>query len=367
MSKDLAKQLSEIANRRLVNQLLHQSQFKTPVEAVAWSGAVQSQEYHGAKWSLAQRLPGISEAEIDRDFDSGAILRTHVMRPTWHFVAPADIRWMLELTGPRVHSISGTMYRSRNLDAAVFKRTQAILTTALRGGQMLTRNELAVILKKSGIEADGVRLAYIIMQAEITGLICSGRRKGKQFTYALLEERVPTVKALSREEALAELTRRYFTSHGPALATDFARWSGLTLTDTKAGLEMNSAHLVSEVINDKTYWASPTATLPTKASQALFLLPTYDEYLVGYKDFTTAIDEARAKLFDDPNSVYYAMIISKGRIIGTWRRTFSKGKVVIETRPFEPFTATEQKGLAAAAKKYGEFLKMEAVALIEIE
>jgi hypothetical protein len=357
--------MAEIANRRLVNQQLHQAQFTTPVEVVAWSGAVQSQEYAGAKWSLAQRLPGITEAELDGAFDSGAILRTHVMRPTWHFVAPADIRWLLALTGPRIHAISDGMYRSRGLDAAVFKRTQAILTKALQGGQTLTRNELAAILKKAGIEPDGVGMAYILMQAEITGLVCSGPRRGKQFTYALLEERVPTVKALSRHEALAELTRRYFTSHGPALPSDFARWSGLTLADTKAGLEMNTQHLASEVINGKTYWASPNTPMPAKPSTTLFLLPTYDEYLVGYKDFSAAIDEARAKLLDGPTSAYYAMIVSKGRIIGTWRRTFGKGQVIIQTRPFEPLTATEHKGLALAAKKYGEFLNLQAVIVPE--
>ena len=203
-----------------------------------WLGAVQAQDYHGAKWALALRTRGVDSAALDRAFDAGAFLRTHVMRPTWHFVAPEDLRWLLALTGPRVHAVNAHPYRAFELDAPLFRRAHALLTRALRGGRSLTRLELATALEAGGIAARGQRLAYIVMHAEIDALVCSGPMRGKQHTYMLLEERVPPAPALARDEALATLARRYFTSHGPATAHDFAWWSGLTVADAREGVAL---------------------------------------------------------------------------------------------------------------------------------
>ncbi len=208
--------MSDIAQRRLRAQRLTGEPFASPVEAVRWLGAVQSQDYGGAKWALGQRTRNATEAELDRLFDEGAILRTHVLRPTWHFVTPADIRWLLELTGPRVKTKLAGRLRELEIDDGDVKRATAAFTAALTGGQHLTRPELADVLGKAGIAVGGQRLPHLIMRAELDGLVISGPRRGSQFTYALLEERVPKAPPLERDEALGELARRYFQSHGPA-------------------------------------------------------------------------------------------------------------------------------------------------------
>lgn len=234
----------EIAHRRLFNQQLTQPTFNNPADLVQWLGAVQAQDYAAAKWAVGQRLTGATDALIEQAVAAGAIIRTHILRPTWHFVAPADIRWLLALTAPRVNSLNAHYYRKLELDEAIFRQTNTVLEKALQGGKQLTRPELVAVLRQAGIEAeDLLRFGLIIMRAELDGVICSGARQGNQMTYALLEERVPPAPTLGREEALAEFARRYFTGHGPATLPDFVWWSGLTTTDARAGLKMAGAQL----------------------------------------------------------------------------------------------------------------------------
>ncbi len=347
---------------RLINQQLDHTQIKTPNALVGWLGAVQSQEYAGAKWSLAMRLQGVSDAELDQAFAEGSILRTHIMRPTWHFVTPQDIRWMLELTAPHVQALSQYMYRQLELDDALLNRGSEAIAQALQGGRQLTRAELAKVLEKVGIVAQGMRLGYIAYYAELQGMICSGGRRGKQFTYALLEERAPQAIRLGRDEALAELTKRYFTSHGLATVNDFAWWSGLSKTSAKAGVALLGDQLASETIDGQSYWFSPSTTYNTAPALRAYLLSTYDEYIIGYTDRTTLIDappEERAGMISKLN--FDSMIILGGRIVGTWRRTFEKREVVIEIRPLAPFSAEQQMLVDAAAQRYGNFLGMPVV------
>jgi hypothetical protein len=350
----------DLLRQRLHNQQLTRSRFTDPTALVAWLGAVQSQDYFGAKWALGQRLPGATDASHDQAFNAGAILRTHVLRPPWHFVAPADIRWLLALTGPRVLAISAPYFRANGLDAAVFKRTHAVITKALQGGRFLMRSELAAALTRAGLERSGLGLTYAVIEAELTGLICSGPRRGKQFTYALLDERVPPAPALSRDEALAELVRRYFTSHGPALVQDFVWWSGLTGADTKRGLDMLKSELINETVNGKSYWYAPASPPPIPA--ATYLLPNYDEYTVAYKergDFYSA-DDVRQPLTRD-NVPFGNMIVTKGRITGTWRRTLTKNAVTVDARYFQPPTPAQHSAFTAAAKRLGKFLDLPVV------
>ncbi len=347
--------LFNIPQQRLLNHRLVDHPFKTPTQVVSWYGAVQSQEYALAKWGLHQRLKNGSEAAIEEAFTKGEILRTHAMRPTWHFVAPADIRWLQDLTGLRVQAFNASYYRKNELDKAVFSCTHSVLTKALEGGKFLTRAEIAAALKKAGITASGLRLGLILMRAELDKLICSGPRKGNQFTYALLDERVPPTKSLAREEALAELVKRFFTSHGPALIKDFVWWSGLTVADTKLGLELSRPHLESEEIEGQTYWHGTT---PPKAKKpdACYLLQPYDEYTVAYKDRASILPAAFVA--PDEKDLFFSMIIMEGSIVGSWRRTFDKGRVVIEHKPFAPFSKAQHKAFAEAANRFGEFLEM---------
>src|SRR5947207_2505805 len=231
----------DVCRHRLASQHLVKQTLETASEVVRLFGAVQAQDYSGAKWGIGQRTIGANDATIEKQFSDGAILRTHVLRPTWHFVVPADIRWMLALTAPRVKAAMAHYDRKLELDSPVLRRSQKVLTKALTGGKELTRTELAQALTKSGVRADGTqRLAHLVMHAELDGLICSGARRGKQFTYALLEERVAPAKKLSRDEALVELAHRYFTTRGPATPDDFAWWSGLTRTDAKRAVAAHS-------------------------------------------------------------------------------------------------------------------------------
>src|SRR5690242_18357747 len=244
----------DIAQQRLHNQLITRQTFEKPDDVVKWLCAVQAQDYAAAKWAVGLRLQDATDESIEQAFADGTILRTHVMRPTWHFVAPADIRWLLELTAPRIKATMAYYDRQLGLDDALYAHCNEIITRALEGGKHLTRAEQGKALAEAGIVVEGQRLSHIVSHAELDAVACSGPRRGKQFTYALLAERAPTAKTLPRDEALAELTRRYFTSHGPAKVRDFAWWSGLTMADARAGLEMVGADLGHEEIAGQTYW-----------------------------------------------------------------------------------------------------------------
>ncbi|GAB3981656.1 winged helix DNA-binding domain-containing protein [Spirosoma terrae] len=306
--------VADIARLRLINQQLTETTLSTPVELVTWLGAVQGQEYAQSKWGLGLRLPQLTDADIERDFASGALLRTHVLRPTWHLVAAADIRWLLQLTAPRVHAINAYMYRKCELDSAIFNRCNEIMIRQLEGGTFLTRNALNQAFQQQGIEASDTRLSCIMMQAELDGLICSGPREGNQFTYALLEERVKPVATLSKEEALAEMAQRYFISRGPATIHDFATWSGLTVTDCRKGAELAKTNLTKA----GDYYFKDVAPASTPTTERLYLLPMYDEFVMGYKDRSPSmLLSSESK----PLSVFENLLMADGQLIGTWKRS----------------------------------------------
>jgi hypothetical protein len=350
---------AEIARRRLQNEHLIGTPFKKPEDVVQWLCAVQAQDYPGAKWGVGQRVKGFVDADVEQAYTSGKILRTHVMRPTWHFVMPADIRWMLDLSAPRVKAMMATYDRQLELDSSVYKRTNVAIVKALQGGAHLTRAELGDALEAAGIAARGRRLGHIVHRAEIEALICSGELRGKQHTYALLDERAPGAKTLARDEALAELTRRFFTSHGPALPQDFAWWSGLTVADAKAGLEMANKHLLREVVDGKTYWFSPSSATARMKDPTIHLLPNYDEYLIAYRDHSASLGESlptgSAALYD---MLARHIVVLNGRVIGGWRSTTKKGEVSIELKLPVPLSGPQKEALHTAAERYGRFLGM---------
>ncbi len=351
----------DIAHRRLHNQHITRRTLETPQALVEWLGAIQAQDFAAAKWALGLRLQGMTDDDIEQAFTDGAILRTHVMRPTWHFVSPADIRWLLALTSPRVHAGNAYWYRKLELDDAIVKQSSDALTNALQGGKQLTRDELASALKLAGIATDGEqRVTYIVMRAELDGVICSGARRGKQFTYALLAERAPQARALARDEALAELTMRYFTSHGPATVQDFVWWSGLAAADAKVGLAMVTSHLLHETIDGQTYWFSPSTPPAQGYSQTAYLLPNYDEYTVGYTDRSAVFDALYTDKLDPRGGLLTNTMVLDGQVIGTWKRTFKKNTIVIEANPFVPLSNTETCAFAASANRYSAFLRMHA-------
>jgi hypothetical protein len=351
----------DVAHARLHNQRIASGGFSRPEDVVSWLGAVQAQDYPGAKWALALRMRRrIVDADVERAFAAGAILRTHVMRPTWHFVAPADIRWLLSLTAPRVRVALSSYDRRLELDAAVVKRSNKTIARALVGGAHLTRQELRAALQKAGIAADGVqRLAHLAVHAELDGVICSGPLRGKQFTYALLDERVPAQPALPRDEALAELTRRYFTSHGPAQLRDFVWWSGLRTSDARAGLEMAQSRLAEEVIDGKQYWFSSSMRTLAPPPRTAYLLPLYDEYLIAYRDKSASIDSAlwMPVVARDPFS---SAILLDGQVVGGWKRTLLREKVVIAVDLPGPIKKVDERLVVDATQRFGAFLGVDA-------
>lgn len=337
------------------NERLIGTPFSKPEDAVRWLGAVQAQDYPGAKWTIGQRVGACTDADVERAFDRGAILRTHVLRPTWHFVVPEDIRWMLGLTAPRVNARMAPYDRHLELDAGVYRRSNAAIARALTGGNHLTRKELGLVLERARIAARGQRLAHLMMRAELDAVVCSGPRRGKQFTYALLDERVPRSKTLSRERALAELAARYFMSHGPALVRDFAWWSGLKVADVKAGIESASPRLASEMVDGKTYWFSPVKAIARVKDPTVHLLPTYDEFLIAYQDQAISVDPALG-IRRRGNVLDTSLIVLNGRVIGGWRRRADGDAVVVTTNLLVRLDQRRRRALRLAVERYASFL-----------
>jgi hypothetical protein len=349
-----------IAWRRMHAQRLVGPRFSNPAEAVGWFGAVQSQEYAPAKWALGQRTEGVSDDDVEDDFADGTILRTHVLRPTWHFVHPADIRWMLELTAPRVLAQSRYYLRQLELDDATLRKSNKVIERALRGENYLQRNELKPILEKAGVVAEGPRLAYIIMYAELDGLICSGPRKGKQHTYALLAERAPNAREIGHEQALAELTLRYFTSHGPATLKDFAWWSSLKMADIRKGLELVGSRLKEEEVDGITYWSGHASPNPEVVSPTVGLLQPYDEYVVAYKNSRHVFDASgTARAIYDPNS-FDGPVMLDSQWVGRWKRTLKLHEVLVEASLYHPFDEAQTKALNTSVQEFGDFLGLRA-------
>lgn len=356
----------DILRQRLHNQHIARQTYDEPGDIVRHLGAMQAQDYPGAKWAVGMRLLDSTDLDIEKAFSDGAILRTHVMRPTWHFVAPDDIRWLLTLTAPRVNAANAHYYRRLELDEAIFSLGNTAIRNALEGGKQLTRAELVVVLERSGIAGDNLRLGYIMMRAELDAVMCSGPRHGNQFTYALLDERAPNAPNLEHDEALSELTRRYFTSHGPATIQDFAWWSGLTVAEVKTGLQMCGPHLTHETVEGLTYWYSqqPTTASPIRdISKRAYLLSSYDEYGIAYKERKGLIDPTYAELAilgRLPVVPFLPQIAVGGKILGSWKRTLTKTEVILEAYLFRTLAQAEMQALADEVGRYGRFMGLPA-------
>lgn len=359
--------LIEIAKYRLINQQLADTQMKSAVKSdsyrmVEWFGAIQGQEYSQTKWGLGLRLPHLSDNDIENELNEGKILRTHLLRPTWHFVSAKDIYWLLKLTAARVHVANTYMYRQLALDDKIFNRCNDILIKTLQGGNQLTRDAINEEFKKHKILAKGHRLSYIMMHAELEGIICSGARQGNQFTYALLDERVKYKKSLEKDEALAELTIRYFNSRSPATVKDFSTWSGLTMTDCKKGIEMIKPLLQKEVIENQEYLFTSNISLADKQADKIYLLPIYDEFIMGYKDRSAIM-----ALKNNASFRYDCMIVFDGQVIGTWKRTILKNGIDLEYDFFKSLNKHQSKTFDEAVNRLSEFTNLKVNRLLQNE
>lgn len=353
-----------LRNQRLAGPPADAAPLRTAADVVAWMGAVQAQEYPYARWSVGQRANGVpDDAAVDAALARGDIVRTHVMRDTWHFVTRSDARWLLRLTGPRIQARNGTMYRKIGLDAAQLAKTDALLADVLSGGVQLTRRALAGELAQRGVVADGFRLGYILMHAELEEAICSGARQGKHHTYALFDDRVPPAPPFDRDEALAEAVRRFFTSHGPATVKDFTWWSYLTVADARRGLDLVGDEFVPIEIDGRTYWsaAGDTGVTPRRGTHRAHLLQVYDEYVIAYRESRDILDvDQLAGQLPGGRVMFLHAVILDGQVIGHWRRQITKTAVVVETQILRPLGKAEAAAVEEAVARHAAFMGLPA-------
>jgi Winged helix DNA-binding domain len=355
-----------IAHARLRNSRLVGPPLGSPEEVVAWFGAVQSQDVPGALWGIAQRMrrdeggPAPTIASVGAAMDDGRIVRTHALRPTWHFLVPSELRWIQALTGGRVHQTNGTMYRRVGADEEVFRRADEVFRAALRGGRALTRDELAAAVAPTGIPlGDSLMITHLAMHAELDALIASGPRRGKQSTYQLVEERIPAAPLLRPTDALRELTIRYLRSHGPALVQDMAWWSGLTKTSIRQGIALAGSALEGRRVDGKDYWAAAGAFDPEPGlvpEPHVLLLPNYDEALGSYRDYSPMMDDALPRARNVADVLGAHIVVRDGFVVGGWRRTITAKQVTVTVRLLIPLSAAELDALATAAAGFGRFL-----------
>jgi len=347
--------LTDISILRLRNQQIASTNFKTVKELVGWMGAMQAQDYNQAKWAIGARLPNLTEEQIEAAFNQGEIIRTHLMRPTWHFVSSDDVYWLLELTAKQIKSTTKSRHRDLGITENDLKKSKEVFVKSLEGNRSLTREELGDQLNQAGINTFEQRLPHILMDAEIDRIICSGVTRGKKQTYALLAERVPEKKTFTKDEALALLGKKYFNSHGPATLADFVWWSGLPITDARKAIEMNKANLISETIGADTYWFSDSVNLPTSSPDSVYLLPAFDEYLISYKDRSASIKADHNTKAISNNGIFRPVIVVNGQISGLWKRIPKKDTVIIELDHFRPHNNSEKRLIEKAAETFRHF------------
>lgn len=347
--------LAHVARYRLQNQQIAHPTLTTIGGIAAWMGATQAQDYTHAKWAFGLRIPGITDADVEAAIDRAEIIRTHLLRPTWHFVAAEDVRWMLALSAPQISTLVGSMNRSLDLNEHLFKKSNTIIAKALEGGRQLTREELMAEIERAGIDTSGLRSAHIMFQAELDAVVCNGSRRGKQLTYALLDERVPKSKTFDRADAIAELARRYFRSHAPATLHDFHWWSGLKMSDARAGLEAVQVELVPETIGKWTYWMPNDFREQKIECDALHLLPAFDEYLVSYKDRAASLDPSRKVQTITGNGIFKPVVVQNAWVHGIWQRTFQKNGVKVHCEFFEESGPVETVSLEEAVRRFSNF------------
>lgn len=346
----------DIATTRLQNQQISASKFTSVKEIVAYMGAIQAQDFGMAKWAVGLRVPGITDAMVEEAMGMGEIIRTHVLRPTWHFVSADDVRWMTELTAPRIRMLMAGNNKKLGLDDITFRKSNRLLEKAFSNQQFLSRAEIQQYLVDGGIILGENRLSHILENAELEQVICSGEVQNRKPGYAFFERQIkPTIKK-TKDEALAELARRYFTGHGPATLHDFAWWSGLSLTEVKLGWELIKADFITEKIGEKDYHFRGEKEAEAVADNVHFL-PAFDEFLVGYADRSATLHIKHTPKTVTKNGMFFPTVVVDGKVTGLWKKTLVKGVTGIGPSYFLKKDALGKRVVKKATEKYAEFLK----------
>jgi hypothetical protein len=353
-----------ISALRSFNQQITNSKFKTAKEITSWLGAIQAQDYNMAKWALGIRFNNSTEIVINKEIDSGSIIRTHLLRPTWHFVSSNDIYWIQELTAPQIKSSLNYRDKQLGLTDNIFKKCNRVFEKTLRDANHKTREELIQELINARIKVDNNRASHIFLRAEIDGIICSGKQKGGKTTYAILAEWVPIKNRTYRDEALKELALRYFTSRGPATIQDFSWWSGLSSSNSKLALELNKSNLISETIENKTFWFVDSSDMPEQINKEIYLLPAFDEFLISYRDRTASLLSIDNKKTISNNGIFYPTILMGGQIIGTWKRNVKGNHIILIINLFKTGNPDFGKIIRKSIFRYSKFYNKETEIII---
>jgi hypothetical protein len=348
-----------IANSRLINQQIAENKSDTVKEIVRWMGAIQAQDYPMAKWAIGLRLPNSSDRMIENALNNGEIIRIHLLRPTWHFVSADDVYWMLELSAPQIRASIKSRHKQLELTKSLITKSNDLIEKILSREINLTREELAVELARAKIKTNNNRLSHFLLIAELDGIICSGIITDRRQSYALLPVRVPHKKLLSRDESLAALARRYFSSHGPASLSDFIWWSDLPAAAARHALESVKSHFISETINSQEYWFTDSLSKNQFNKTSLYILPAYDEFLIGYKDRSTVLSATNNKKTVSNNGVFRPVIVIDGLVQGIWKRTSAKGQVMIEANFSQSPGPTIKNRLKENVVRFGRFLNKQ--------
>ncbi|GAA3512260.1 winged helix DNA-binding domain-containing protein [Aeromicrobium panaciterrae] len=337
---------------RLHAQGLDAPRFDTAVDVVRHLGCVQSQLHDMGLWAVARRTYGLTKADLDAAFARGDFLRTHVLRPTWHFVDPSDLHWLLAVTAPRISKILMSGLNTIGLSRDQLGRGAEVIVDALADGVARTRAELGEALAGAGLAHAGQHLAHTVMHAEIEALIVNGPMRGKQHTYVLLDSVVTPPPAQPRDELLALIARRYARGHGPVRDKDLAWWTSLTLTESRRAIELGELRPID--IGGETYWSpdAPVESAPPVAT----LLSNFDEYI------SYARDTEDYTLFSGaPEAMMRSMglLLVGGRLAGTWTRTIKSKTVDIVVDSSPRVTPPIRRALEAEAAAFGQFVERQ--------
>lgn len=347
-----------IALTRLKHLHVSEPQYSIPEKVVDALVAVQGQDYAASKWAIGLRAPYLKEEDIESAFLDKKIIRSWPLRGTLHVVCSKDIYWLLDLLGPPTVSKYAAHYKKIELDPKVLKKCYSILSKNLSNWNFLTRKEISSILEKSGIITNTTRLSHILQRAGLEGLVCFGPRKDKEFTYALIEEWIPKIKRVKKpkEEALYEITKRYFDTRAPATMADFVWWSGLTVKDAKVGIESLGSKLTNFRKEDQIYYLPKKMDIVNKDKDTLFLLPAFDEFLLAYTDRKDCMDPPTKKLLTPADDLFRPILVMNGWVSGIWQRELKKDDVILKVSPYKTLNTNFKKKLNKAAEKYAGFL-----------
>lgn len=349
--------MMDIPKLRLLNQQLANPLFHSPKELVSWMGAVQAQDYAMVKWAVGMRLASATVRTVEEALQKGEILRTHVMRPTWHLVAAEDIRWMLKLSARRIKAANEAYAKGREeISEELYSKSNRALETILAGKKRLTRLEIAEHFRHSGLVADNYHMTRFMVRAEVEGIVCGGESKGGKHAYMLLEECVPPVPDITKDEALARLARNYFRSHTPATFQDFVWWSGLSVTEAKQGIYLIGSELTEEQWKGQTWYLHDSGRTRGSIKGHIRFLPPYDELLLGYKDRTDVLpSEHYSKAFTG-NGLFFPVILYEGQIVGNWDRKVKRNGCDPGYSLFRQESRIDEALLDKAQQQYMQFL-----------